>query len=119
MKPNNKTKAITASADLDATQRLSRANQLGPCPLCQRNVSLTFHHLIPKKMHRRRYFRKTYTRHQLATGIYLCRLCHNGVHDLFDEMVLAKNLNTPALLQRNALLTKHCQWVARQRRATQ
>ena len=102
-------------ADSSPAQRVSRKAQLGPCLLCRRKVNLTFHHLIPKKMHRRRYFRKTYSREQLAAGIYLCRLCHTGVHELFDEMTLAKQLNTPALLQSNDLIAKHCQWVSRQR----
>ena len=107
-----------AVAGICPPQRVSRAAQLGPCPFCGRKVNLTFHHLIPKKMHRRRYFRKTFTREQLAAGIYLCRLCHSGVHDLFDEMTLARQLNTPSLLRGNELLAKHCQWVSRQRSGT-
>lgn len=112
LKPTN---SYSAVGNISPAQRVSRAAQLRTCPLCRRNVDLTFHHLIPKKMHRRRYFRKTYTRKQMAEGIYLCRLCHTGVHDLFDEMSLAKQFNTPALLQANALLAKHCEWVSRQR----
>ena len=53
------------------------------CPLCQRQVALTFHHLIPKKMHRRTYFKKNYKRAQLHEGIMICRLCHDGLHDLY------------------------------------
>ena len=43
------------------------------CELCQRERELTFHHLIPKKVHRRAFFRRTYDVHnvlqELATRI--------------------------------------------------
>lgn len=95
-----------------------RGARAGECPLCQRNTALTFHHLIPKKMHRRRFFQKTYKRQQLAEGVYICRLCHNGIHRLFDEMALAKSLNTLENLLQDEALQKHCRWVARQRLAS-
>lgn len=92
-----------------------RGGKAGECLLCRRGTALTFHHLIPKKMHRRRFFQKTYNREQLAAGIYICRQCHSGIHRLFDEMTLAKHYNNvDSLLQDEALL-KHCLWVGRQR----
>jgi hypothetical protein len=87
----------------------------GDCPLCQRTTVLTFHHLIPKKMHRRRFFQNNYTRQQLVAGIYVCRQCHNGIHALLDEMTLAKHFNTLERLLLDEALSKHCRWVARQR----
>jgi hypothetical protein len=95
-----------------------RGARTGECPLCQRNTALTFNLLIPKKMHRRRFFQKTYKRQQLAEGVYICRLCHNGIHRLFDEMALAKSLNTLENLLQDEALQKHCRWVARQRLAS-
>ncbi|ARN75300.1 hypothetical protein [Oceanicoccus sagamiensis] len=91
-----------------------RGAQVGSCPLCQRQTNLTFHHLIPKKMHRRSFFKKHYKRQQLAAGIYICRQCHTGIHTLFTEMTLAKELNTVKQLRQNKALNKHCRWVARQ-----
>ena len=92
-----------------------RGASAGDCPLCQRSTDLTFHHLIPKKMHRRRFFQRTYNREQLGAGIYICRQCHNGIHTLFDEMTLAKHFNTIERLLLNDGLLSHCGWVARQR----
>jgi hypothetical protein len=37
------------------------------CELCGREAPLTFHHLVPRKMHRRTYFRKHYSREELIT----------------------------------------------------
>lgn len=105
----------TSSESLTSSTLRRRGAKAGECPLCRRSTALTFHHLIPKKMHRRRFFQKTYKRQQLAAGVYICRLCHNGVHQIFDEMTLAKCFNTLENLLQNEALQKHCQWVARQR----
>ena len=107
--------SIKPSAPLTQHRRGTRA---GECPLCQRTTALTFHHLIPKKMHRRSFFKKTYKREQLAIGIYICRQCHNGIHLLFDEMTLGKHFNTVEKLLLDEPLQKHFRWVARQRLAT-
>lgn len=85
------------------------------CALCGRTCPLTFHHLIPRKLHRRTHFRKRYSKDQLQQGIYLCRPCHSGVHKLFDEMTLGKHLNSLPALQENPQVQKHSQWVAKQR----
>ena len=85
------------------------------CVLCQRAVALTFHHLIPRKMHRRTYFRKNFTKQQLATGIWVCRQCHNGIHNLYDEMTLAKKYHNLSALKNDPALQKHIQWVAKQK----
>ena len=111
--------AVDSSSELSVSPTLRRRGaRTGQCPLCQRNTALTFHHLIPKKMHRRRFFQKNYKRHQLAEGVYICRLCHNGIHRLFDEMALAKSFNTLENLLQDEALQKHCRWVARQRLAS-
>ena len=96
-------------------RRASRAMRSGVCTSCRRETALTFHHLIPRKMHRRRFFQKRYKKAQLQQGVYLCRLCHDGVHRRFDEMTLAKCFNTPAKLFAEPSLTKHFQWVGRQK----
>ncbi len=87
----------------------------GRCSLCQREVLLTFHHLIPKKVHRRPYFKKTYAKADLNQGIWVCRLCHNGIHDHYDEMTLAKRLQTLKKIQTDPQLQRHAAWVAKQK----
>lgn len=85
------------------------------CQLCQRECALTFHHLIPRKMHRRTYFKKHYDKVMLQQGVLLCRLCHKGIHTLYDEMTLAKQLNTLAQLKADDSIKQHVDWVKKQR----
>ena len=86
------------------------------CTLCGRKVPLTFHHLIPRKVHRRTYFAKHYTKEQLAKGIHVCRLCHSGIHNAYDEMTLAKELNTLEKLKRDVQVRRHVEWVRKQKK---
>ena len=85
------------------------------CQLCQRECMLTFHHLIPRKVHRRTYFKKRYAKAELQQGVLLCRLCHKGIHTLYDEMTLAKQLNSLALLKTDDKIKQHVAWVRKQR----
>lgn len=85
------------------------------CMLCQRQVELTFHHLIPRKMHRRAFFKKHYDKAQLQAGIMLCRLCHKTIHRFYDEMTLAKEYNSLALLLTSEKVQQHIEWAKKQR----
>jgi len=97
----------------------SRSGKLGECALCKRKTALTFHHLIPRKLHRRNFYRRKYTREELNRGVEICRFCHNGVHALYDESVLAKYFNSLEALQADEALQKHVGWVAKQKREVQ
>lgn len=46
----------------------------------------------------------------------LCRLCHNGIHEHYDEMQLAKSFNTLESLLADTALQKHFAWVAKQKK---
>lgn len=87
----------------------------GTCRLCGRVTELTFHHLIPRKLHRRSRFRKHYSHAALLEGIELCRLCHKGLHRLYDEMTLARHLSTLSALRRDPKIQRHVAWVRKQR----
>lgn len=45
----------------------------------------------------------------------ICRRCHSGIHKCYDEMTLAKELNTLERLKNDEQLKVHFDWVARQR----
>ena len=98
-----------------ASQAGGRRSKFGVCPFCKRECTLTFHHLIPKKLHRRVRFKKTYTREELNAGLAACRQCHDGIHAIYDEMTLAKTRASPELLRSDPLLRKHFRWVAKQK----
>lgn len=88
-----------------------------PCALCGRSVPLTFHHLVPRKVHRRGWAKRTLSREAMQAGVYLCRMCHSGVHRLHDETKLARELNTLEALRADAVVAKHVAWVRKQKRA--
>lgn len=87
------------------------------CELCGAGRELTFHHLIPRKVHRRGAFRRNYDREQLNAGTHLCRLCHRAVHRFFDEMTLAREYSTLASLRAAPEVQRHVRWARKQRRA--
>lgn len=92
-----------------------RHNRPGICCLCLRELPLTFHHLIPRKVHRRSYFQKHFSRDQLNQGIFICRTCHKGIHARYDEMTLARQFNSPERLRADPELARHFAWAARQK----
>lgn len=81
-------------------------------------MALQFHHLIPRKVHRRTHFRKHYTREQLSEGIYLCRPCHRALHKFFDEMTLAREYCTLERLAADVQVQRHINWVRKQKTAS-
>ena len=93
-----------------------RGTTVDTCPFCRRERPLTFHHLIPRKVHRRTRFSKRYDRKTLNLGILVCRLCHSGIHACHDEMSLATDFNTPQALGKDPALQKHFRWVSKQKR---
>ena len=76
---------------------------------------LTAHHLILRKLHRRKHFKKNYAKADLQNTALICRDCHSGLHKLHDEMQLGKTLNTVEKLLRDPQVKKHVEWVARKR----
>lgn len=89
--------------------------KFGTCVLCKRETNLTFHHLIPRKLHKRKRFVKHYSREELNEGILVCTRCHKGLHKLYSEMELGTQLNTLSALASDAQIRKHVSWVAKQK----
>ena len=85
------------------------------CATCGRNTGLTFHHLIPRKLHRRSRFRRQYSREVLNKGIHVCRACHSGIHQRYDEMRLARDFDSLERLLADPDLLRHFEWVAKQK----
>ena len=85
------------------------------CPLCDRLCHLTFHHLIPRKLHRRPRFRDRLGREERNRGIRICRKCHNGIHARYDERTLAARFHDIELIRNDPALARHFEWVSKQR----
>jgi hypothetical protein len=45
----------------------------------------------------------------------VCRGCHTGIHQRYDEMTLGKQLNTLERLLADPGLMEHFAWVSKQR----
>ena len=104
----------TATAVSEEKPRHERKN--GSCELCDRDKYLTFHHLIPRKLHSKKRFRKTFTLREMQTrGLYLCGECHDGVHMLLTEMELGEHYNTKEALLGHEGVARHVAWARKQK----
>ena len=93
---------------------MARSKQ-GHCALCQREDSLTFHHLIPKTLHSNKWFKKNFTRQDMCRGIDLCRDCHGAVHRFITEKQLGREFNTLEALAAHPDVAKFVAWIAPRR----
>ena len=82
------------------------------CALCDRDRPLTFHHLIPKALHRKKRYRAL-GRAALAQGVDLCRDCHDAVHRFIDEKTLGAHFSTLDALRAHPDVAKFVAWVRR------
>jgi len=83
------------------------------CQLCGREMHLTRHHLIPKTLHSRRRIRRRFSRSELNELIlWICRPCHNTVHNALSEMELAENYNSRDRLLENSDIRHFVDWIS-------
>lgn len=106
---------MSGEASTAEVRSRTRRGRVGCCPFCRRELPLTFHHLIPKKLHRRTRFKKQFSREELNRGIDICRQCHDGIHDRYDEMTLYRDFDHPDKLATDPALARYFEWVARQK----
>ncbi len=87
------------------------------CSLCKREVELSFHHLVPKKMHDKRWVVQKHADKELIHyGIWVCEDCHKKIHRLFDHQTLAEHYFTKDTLLQHEKLRKFVNWVSKQRK---
>ncbi|CAG8496703.1 5932_t:CDS:2 [Funneliformis caledonium] len=88
----------------------------GTCLMCHRHMPLTFHHLVPKMMHKRVIKKKLYTKDQCnARGIYICRPCHSACHKMISHEQMAYEYNTLDKLLEHEEVSKFVNWASKQR----
>lgn len=87
------------------------------CELCGRAVRLTFHHLVPRRVHKRTRFIRRHGKDEMrSTGLWLCNLCHSGIHTMIpNERTLAESYHTRELLLSHAGIVRHVAWVRKQK----
>lgn len=96
---------------------MPRRRQSECCELCERDfLPLTFHHLVPRKVHNRRWVKLRWTRDELNQGLDLCQDCHGAVHRFLpDHEELARIGHSRELLLAHEEIGRFVAWVAQQR----
>lgn len=86
------------------------------CELCKRDKPLTFHHLIPKAMHKSKWFIKNYNKtHMKKHGINICRDCHSMLHKFYDEKTLGRDFNTLEKVMADEKIMKAVKYFSKQK----
>jgi len=83
------------------------------CQLCGRQGPLTFHHFIPRTLHRNKWFKKRFTRDQMHEGIDVCRPCHDTIHQAADHKSLGREYRSRTALLAHPEIAKFVQWASR------
>ena len=87
----------------------------GTCELCERERATTSHHLIPKKVHSKKWARGWFTKFEMNfRRADLCHDCHSEIHRYFTNKELAQKYNTVEKLLANELVMKFVIWVKKQ-----
>lgn len=83
------------------------------CELCERPVpQLTRHHLIPRRLHRKKRFQKRFAREDMITRtLWVCRPCHNAIHRAASEHELGERYNTREALLELDGLSQFVEWL--------
>jgi len=66
----------------------------GCCLICEREMPLTKHHLIPREVHEWHKKHGGKTHKQLHTGIMICRDCHSAIHKFISNVDMGKEYYT-------------------------
>lgn len=84
------------------------------CEICGREVTdLTQHHLIPRRLHRKKRFRRDFSRQELEERVcWVCRPCHNMIHHVRGEQQLGLYHNTPESLLAIPELAEFARWLS-------
>ena len=83
------------------------------CELCKRAMeTLTKHHLIPRTRHRKKRNKRLFERVDVRTRIlWVCRPCHNHIHDVFTEKELEEHYNTSETLLAHPEIERFVVWI--------
>lgn len=86
------------------------------CELCGRAVPLTFHHLIPRSLHKKRTIQAQFDKaERVSRGLWICRLCHRQIHRLYSRRRLAEELNSREALVGEPEMAKFLTWARKQK----
>ncbi|MCE7991647.1 MAG: hypothetical protein HEP71_06695 [Roseivirga sp.] len=91
------------------------SEQQNACALCERERPLNFHHLIPKKVHKKSILLKQFSKEEMQTrGLLLCSDCHKTIHKHIDHTDLGRFYHSREALLDHPEVAKFVKWAARQ-----
>ena len=76
------------------------------CELCQRQITTTRHHLVPRS--------RKHKDDGFGPVADLCKDCHRKVHATWDEKTLAREYNTVEILKAAPELQTYFKWIRKQ-----
>jgi Fe-S oxidoreductase len=89
---------------------------IGRCAICEREETLTRHHLIPRTRHHNKRNKKDFDRVTVKAIIGMCRPCHSQIHQLFSEKQIERDFNAIEKLRSDPEVTKFAKWIRKRPR---
>lgn len=84
------------------------------CELCERDVPRTTrHHLIPRTVHKNKWFKKNFEKEELHETIDLCKSCHRQIHKFISHKDLGRFFNTKEKLLSHEQVRGFVTWLRR------
>ncbi len=84
------------------------------CLFCHRDLPLTFHHLVPKSLHKKQWVKRRFTKKSLQEGILICRDCHDALHKMITRKECATTYNTYEKILNHHNFSNFVRWVKTQ-----
>ncbi|KAJ7364681.1 hypothetical protein DFH08DRAFT_839759 [Mycena albidolilacea] len=85
------------------------------CEICEREVPLTYHHLIPRSTHAKAAKKKWHPPSMLNSVAWLCRPCHTVVHHVATNEELAQHYFSVSLLLERDDIRRWGKYASKQR----
>ncbi|KAJ7659193.1 hypothetical protein DFH06DRAFT_437622 [Mycena polygramma] len=85
------------------------------CEICEREIPLTYHHLIPRSVHAKATKKKWHPPSMLNSVAWLCRPCHTVVHHVATNQELAQNCYSVNLLLQRDDIQRWGKYASKQR----
>lgn len=91
--------------------KISSNHKNKSCTFCGVYDNITEHHLIPRTLHRKKWFAKNFSWDQMKETIPVCADCHQNIHTLIpSEKELGRSFNTVEKLLEHPSIKKFLEW---------
>ncbi|EMD39836.1 hypothetical protein CERSUDRAFT_103776 [Gelatoporia subvermispora B] len=102
-------------ADATAPPPVWSKTRTSECEICEREVPLTYHHLIPRQVHAKVLKKGWHPQAILNSVAWLCRPCHSVVHQVSSNEELARSYYTVEMLLQREDIQRWRKYASKQR----